>query len=295
MTPRPAAPLRVTSSRLPLADRPAVVRAALWPLVLSGFLVPVAAVGCAVPLLAPAVLRGPAVTAGNLRGTALVVLAVGLPALVAGAWATARHSARGLVVWLGAQGYVAYQAVLFCLGTPMNRLFLLHVAWLALSVWTLLVTLSQVDVRAWASRAGAGLPARGLATAVAAVAVLTALAWLARTVPDAVGPTPGAVLDGSGMTASPVWVQDLAVWVPAAVVVAGWAWRRRPAGLLGIGAFLVVDAVELLGIASDQWFGARADAGHPDLASAAAVPPFLVGAAVLAVLAVVHLRHVDAR
>lgn len=64
------------------ATRPLVLAPTSWPYVLSGCLALAAALSAAVSLWAPSVLTGPEVTQGNLRGTALAVLAVGVPALV---------------------------------------------------------------------------------------------------------------------------------------------------------------------------------------------------------------------
>jgi hypothetical protein len=81
--------------------------------------------------------------------------------------------------------------------------------------------------------------------------------------------------------------------VPAAVVAAWWFWDHRPWGALLCGGLLAFYAVEFLSIASDQWFGAQADASQPDLASTALVGPFLVlGVALVAAVAWL-LRHLD--
>ena len=77
-----------------------------------------------VQLLPASVLSGAEVGNGNMRGTALVVLLLGVPTLLTAMVGTARGSPRWLVVWLGTLGYVLYQAVLFCFGTPLNGLFL---------------------------------------------------------------------------------------------------------------------------------------------------------------------------
>lgn len=70
-------------------------------------------------------------------------------------------------------------------------------------------------------------------------------------------------------------------------------WRRRVWGTLLTGAMLTLYVIECLSIASDQWWGARADASYPDLASMAAVPPFVVAAALLVLPLLWYLRHVD--
>lgn len=102
---------------------------------LSALLGLVAAIAAAASLTRPSLLSGTPVTDGNLRGTALVVLVLGLPVLTWGSLAARRGSVRGLVLWLGAAAYLTYQGVMFCFGTPINALFLTYVAMLGLGVW----------------------------------------------------------------------------------------------------------------------------------------------------------------
>jgi hypothetical protein len=87
-------------------------------------------------------------------------------------------------------------------------------------------------------------------------------------------------------------VQDLAVWLPLAAVAAWWLWRRRPAGILVIGAMLTMWVIESISIAVDQWFGHAADPGSP-VASAAVTPVFAVVALLGLVPVAVLLRRVD--
>ena len=62
------------------------------------------------------------------------------------------------------------------------------------------------------------------------------LLWLSTIVPSIFADRPGAVTDGDGVATNPVFVQDLAIWLPAAAVVALGLWRRRPWGALLAGA-----------------------------------------------------------
>jgi hypothetical protein len=57
-------------------------------------------------------------------------------------------SVRAPVAWLGAAGYLAYNAVLFLFATPFNRLF---------PAYVLMLTLSLAAI----GSAAAGLPAQG--------------------------------------------------------------------------------------------------------------------------------------
>ena len=60
-----------------------------------------------------------------------------MPVLAGSVLAARRGSTRGLAVWLGTVSYLTYNAVMFCIATPFNRLFPLYVAMLSLSIFLL--------------------------------------------------------------------------------------------------------------------------------------------------------------
>lgn len=264
-------------------------RVAYW---LGAGLAVASAVAAAATLLVPGLLTGPPVMNGSARGTALVILVVALPVLAVSLRAAAHGSARAVIVWLGSVGYLLYNAVMFAFATPFNRLFLLYLAMLALALWTAGALVSRTDLGALARRCSPELPVRWLAAYALVVAGLNAVAWLAGIVPALASRRPSELLDGTGLTTNPVYVQDLAVWLPLVTVAAVWLLQRRPQGVLVVGAGLVMWVIEALGIAVDQWFGSVADPSSP-VASAAAVPAFLVVTALGLVPAVVLLRHID--
>lgn len=254
-------------------------------LVLSGALA-VASAAAAVGTLLPGSLEGTAVMNGSARGTALVVLLLAVPTLVASMVLAARGSLRARATWLGAVAYLAYNAVLFAFATPFNRLFLVYVAMLSLAFWSLLllVTGTRAD-----GVVGPRVPARAIAAFIWVVVVLNTLAWLRVIVPGLAGDLPPEFLDGTGLTTNPVFVQDLAAWLPATALVGYAAWQRTGRGLFLASAALAYWFLEGIGVAVDQWWGHRAD---PDstVVSLAAVPMFAAVAAVTLVFLLLSLR-----
>ena len=224
-------------------------------------------------------IAGPAVSVGTARGTALVVATVAVPVLLAAMWSTSRGSLRALVIWLGAAGYLLYNAVMFLFATPYNRFFLAYVAMFALALWSIGAVLTQTDVAGIARNVTGRLPAHGIAIYAWTVALLNALVWLRTIIPTITAENPGAFLLGSGFSTHPVYIQDLAIWIPLIVVSAAWLWRGLPWGYLLTASILALWVLEALGIAVDQWFGSQADP-TTDFASAAMSPAFLAWAAV---------------
>lgn len=230
---------------------------------------------------------------GSARGTGLVMFGVGVPVLLL-AMRSARHgSARAIFVWFGSTMYLAYNAFLQLLGTPLNRLFLLCVAALTLSIASAVALAVTADPGALARRCAPTLPVRGLAIYLWVIVGLNALTWLSRIVPALVDNDPERLLAGTGITMIPTYLQDLAFWLPLLAVAGVWLWHRRPWGYLLVGGGLAMWALEGLTVAVDQWFGSRADPAST-VASSAAVVPFLLASLIGAVALGVFLRHVDA-
>jgi hypothetical protein len=272
--------------------RQSVVGAGPLPYALSGALAAVAAASATFSFFLPSVLTGAAVGNGNLRGTALVVLLLGVPTLLTAMAGTARGSTRWPVVWLGTLGYLLYQAVLFCFATPLNGLFLCYVAYLGFAVWSIVALFPAVDQRAFGSRLSVGMPSRFVAAFALAIAVLNAVAWLAAIVPALLGPDPASLMKGTGLLTNPVYVQDLAIWLPLLTVAALACRQRRAWGVLVTGAMLVMLTLEGIGVATDQWFGSRADPTSP-AASMTMVPAFAALAVVIGTVLALYLHGVD--
>jgi len=209
-------------------------------------------------LLVPGVLSGPAVTNGNARGTALVMLLIATPLLLAAATIARRPAPRATIVVLGALGYFLYNDVMLLFATPFNRLFLVYTTATAVTIFTSIEALRTVDL--WRlAEAFRSAPARPIAVYAGAVVAMNTVGWLGMIVPALVADRPGSFLAGMGIATNPVFVQDLSFWLPGAAIAAWLLWRRRPAGVVLIGAWLVYGLVESIGVATDQWFGMQAD------------------------------------
>ena len=244
--------------------------AAWW---LSAALGVAAAASSLLTFTVPAVLRGTAVMNGSARGTALVVLLAGVPALACSMLLAARGSAAAVITWLGAAGFLLYNSLMFVFATPANRLFPVYLAMLGLAAWSAGALLRQADVAAFGALFSPRTPVRGIAVYMWVMVALNAAAWLARIVPAVVhGGTP-PYLRGTGLTVNVGYVQDLALWLPLLAVAAAWLWRRRPWGYLLAGAGLVMWVLESTSIAADQWYGHAAAPASP-VASGALVPAF---------------------
>jgi hypothetical protein len=226
-------------------------------------------------LLLPDAIRGPAVTVGNLQGTAWVLGLVTVPILIVSMALMARGMAVAVVFWLGALGSIAYQSVLFLFGVPFNSFFFLYVAMLSLSTWSIVALASRLPIDRLAGRIGLHAPVRLVAGYLFINVALFCALWLGSTLPPVLSGKPPAFLVGTGMLTGPVQIIDFAFTLPLMTLAGALLLRHRPWGYLLSGALLVMLAIETASIGVDQWIGHAADPTSP-AASAALTPVFAV-------------------
>ncbi len=224
---------------------------------MSALLGVVSALAAAGTAFIPDILSGTAVMNGSARGTALVVLFVAVPALAGSMRAAHRGSTRGLALWVGVVGYLTYNAVMFCIATPFNPLFPLYVAMLSLSIF-LLAGLA-VHAAAVGRQLSAGRCPKWVAVYIGVIVVLNSLLWLRGVTTAVLADEPTSFLAGSGLTTNPVYVQDLAFWLPVMAWLAYGLAKKRRDRLVLVAGGLVFWVIEGISVAVDQWMGYRAD------------------------------------
>jgi hypothetical protein len=252
----------------------------------SGALAAVAAITTVVAVFFPSVLRDAPMTAGNAQGTALVVLAVALPALLAGMALARRNVLWGQILWLGALAYITYNAVFFAYAVHFNRLFLLNVAMLSLGVWSMVTLLRVIGPEAFRARLAGRIPVRALAGYLLVTTALFTLLWLKDIVPAIAGGTAPVSLKRTGMVTNAIEMTDLAFGFPLTALSAIWLWQRRAWGYVLAGTFLVYGLLESISVSTDQVFGHLRDPQQP----LSAVPIFVVLALIGVVPAAMYLR-----
>jgi hypothetical protein len=247
-----------------------------------------------VTVLVPGLLTGPPAMNGSARGTALVVASCGAPLLLLAHHRARAGSSAALAVATGATAYLLYNAVLLVFATPFNRAFPLYEATLGLAIYTLVGLAYEV----WRRAEECLVPAcRWQAAFVLLLVGLNAVAWGRRLVPALLGDAPRSMLAGTGLTTNPVYVQDLAFWLPTISWVAVGMWKAHaPRVSLGAGV-LCYWVLESVSVAVDQWWGSHADPASTVTSSG--VVPVFAALAVLTIWPLVSvasaLARVDAR
>ncbi|KPK94216.1 MAG: hypothetical protein AMJ88_04800 [Anaerolineae bacterium SM23_ 63] len=75
-------------------------------------------------------------------------LFIGLPILLGSMWLTRRGNLLGLLFWPGALFFTLYNYLVYIFAMPLNVAFLLHLALVMLSVYTLIALLANIDAKA---------------------------------------------------------------------------------------------------------------------------------------------------
>jgi hypothetical protein len=242
---------------------------------LSILLLASSVIACLTALAMPDLIHGPAVMVGSMRGTALVMLVLGIP-LLALAMATAREgNVLAVVGWIAGLVFLTYQAWMFLFAVPFNGLFLVYVTMLAAGFWAIVAIFAGLDVDRLTGRPGPAMPVRVLAGWMVGSSIAFYGLWLAKAVPALFASATPAFLEGTGMVTATNYVLDMAFFLPFTIVAAVALWRRTAWGVVVGGAMLVVLVLESVAIAVDQWAGSAADPAST-VASAALLPLFLV-------------------
>jgi hypothetical protein len=146
-------------------------------------------------------------------------------------------SHRAALIWLGSLFYLVYAYVVYSMAVHFDQLFLVYVAVLGLSAYAVMFSVARLritDVAYPAPREG-----RFAGCTAVAIGVLFGALWLSELVPATLsGEVPPSVLE-AGLWVNPVHVIDLAILLPALVIVGVQTLRRRPEGQFFVAPLLV--------------------------------------------------------
>ncbi|HLI50375.1 MAG TPA: hypothetical protein VKU87_01185 [Thermomicrobiaceae bacterium] len=250
-----------------------------------------AAVASATGLFAPSIYRDSPDWAAQARGTDLVTFAAAVPLLLIAPVLAARGWRPARIVWLGTLGYTLYMYVISAFDVAFNPLFLVYVALLSLSVFSIITLTTEFDAIEIRERAGADLPVRTTAGYLLGLAALFALLWMRDILPALAHGTVPTSLDGTRLPTNPVHVLDLSTLLPLAALSGIWLWQRRPWGYLLAGAVLTTLTIVGASVVSSIAFEHRSDAS----VSLAPVPVLVLVTLIGLWLLAVYLRRLDQR
>lgn len=210
---------------------------------LTRAIIALAAVAASVGLFVAAVYRETAWVTSQNRGQYLVTL-FALTVLILVLVGVRRGSPRATLVWLGLLGYIAYTYTGAAFAYGFNALFLVYVALFSLSGAALIAGLLGIDAPALREAFDHRTPRRAVIASLLVMAAVLCLLWLGQIIPFfKEGKLPEMIVLAKTPTVY-VFVLDLGVVVPLAVLSAWWLWCDRAWGYV-LSGFVLVKAAAM--------------------------------------------------
>lgn len=159
----------------------------------------------------------------------VVNLLIGLPILLGSMWLTWRGKWIGLLCWPGALFFVTYNYIAYVFAMPLNWLFILHLALVVLSVYSLIGLVAKIDGSILQQRLAGKVPERFGGGVLAGLGILFLLREL--------GVLVGAISNGTTVpeTELAVNIADF-LTIPAWVIGGILLWQRQALGYVtGLG------------------------------------------------------------
>jgi hypothetical protein len=197
-----------------------------------------------------------------------------------------KESVKAFLVWMGVVIALIYPYIIYAFDIHFNSLFLVYVAIVGLSFYTLLGSLMHLDNLQ--PSFAATTKARPVGVFLLLVALLFSFLWLSEDIPALfTGKIPQTVTE-SGLLTNPVHVLDLGLYLPAMIITAILLWRRKLLGYIVAIPLLVFNILTGIGIVAAQFA-----ASSKGLAASLGVELFIAAIVVVSlVLSVLFLREV---
>ena len=160
-----------------------------------------------------------------------------------------RGSVRAYLLWLGVLTFTVYNYVIYAFSVPFEILFLLWVAVLGMSLFSLIGGVVSMDHQIIASAFTSRRAVQVTAWFLIVTAVLFGFLWLSEDVPALLRTTkPQSVVD-MAIPTNPVHILDLGFFLPAVIITGicllkkkAWAYSIAPAFIV----FLILTGIPIL-------------------------------------------------
>jgi hypothetical protein len=173
--------------------------------------------------------------------TDVVNLLIALPMLLGSIWLAWRRKLVGLLLWPGALLFVLYSYIVYVLAMPLNGAFLLHLALVALSLYTIIALIASIDGGAVRHRLAGAVPERLAGGILAAFGLLFFLLALAAIV--------GAVASQTSMAETDLAANASDFLISPVLVIGGvLLWQRRELGYVAGLALLFQASMLFIGL-----------------------------------------------
>jgi hypothetical protein len=181
-------------------------------------------------------------------GQDIISLFVVLPTLIISAFFASRGAPTGRLIWLGVLVYLVYTYAVAAFDVRFNPFFLVYVALLGCSLYTLIGGLVTTDVVSIKAAFTDKTPLKAVSIYLAVLAVLFYFMWLSEIIPSlAAGNIPQSVQQ-NGTPTNAVQVLDMAWILPAFLITACILWRKQALGYTLAGGLLTYCVLLILAV-----------------------------------------------
>jgi len=191
----------------------------------------------------------------------IVDLSLVVPVLLISGIKGSRGSIPARLVWLGTQGYLLYNFVIYAFGVHFNALFLVYSATLGLSFYATLFSLPFIPLEQIARACDPSALRKTIAIVFLVLAVSTAAFDLREDISAILaGRVPQSVTD-LNVPVNFVHVLDLVFLLPALGITAALLLRRKPAGYalapvcLTLLAIMSIELASIVAVMGRKGFG----------------------------------------
>jgi hypothetical protein len=169
-------------------------------------------------------------------------------ALLLTAYFVSKGSMKAFLLWIGVLLALIYSYIIYAFAVHFNSLFLVYVAILGLSFYTLVGSLIHLHLDSLQPAFAATIKARLVSVFLLVVAILFYFQWLSEDIPALLtGKIPLTVTE-NGLLTNPVHVLDMGLLLPAMIITAILLWRRKVLGYTLAIPLLVFSILTGIGI-----------------------------------------------
>ncbi len=173
---------------------------------------------------------------------------VAAAALLIAAYFVSRGSVKAFLVWMGVLLSLIYPYVIYAFDIHFNSLFLVYVAIVGLSFYTLVGSMMRLHLDSLQPYFAANTKVRPVSAFLMLVAVLFYFLWLGEDIPALLtGKIPQSVIE-NGLLTNPVHVLDIGLYLPAMIITSILLWRRKLLGYIFAIPLLVFSILTGIGI-----------------------------------------------
>jgi len=143
---------------------------------------------------------------------------IALPILLISAYYLSKNSLKAYFIWLGTLIYYIYAYIIYSFSIHFNALFLVYVAVLGISAYTLIGGLMNKNFSQLTKQIPFKAKTKAAAIAIIAIAILFEALWLSDIIPALISGSAPKDLAPTGLWVNPVHIIDLSMVLPGMII-----------------------------------------------------------------------------